>query len=80
MNPNKHNPLSSSLRSLACDCTPIASRLRGSFNARDDKLRQYFFYRGKLETMTALHGEDDGRIIAAISTGPISEACVGGGS
>ena len=39
------------------ECQPIAARLRGSFNARDDKLRQYFF-RGKLEEATALYGEE----------------------
>ena len=61
------------------DCQPIAARLRGGFNARDDKLRQYF-YRGKVEEYTALFGEEEGRTMAAISTGPISEAYVGGGS
>lgn len=58
---------------------PIPARLRGSFNARDDKLRQYFF-RGELERYTKAYGEEEGKVLAAVSTGPISEAYVGGGS
>ncbi len=59
--------------------SPIAARLRGSFNSRDDKLRQYF-YRGELERNVAELGQDVGARVAAGATGPISEAYVGGGS
>ncbi len=57
----------------------IAARSRGAFNARDDKLRKYF-YEGEVERLVAEFGEDTGRMIAACHTGPISEAYVGGGS
>lgn len=59
--------------------SPIPARLRGSFNSRDDKLRQYF-YRGELERHVAELGQDLGGRVAAGGTGPISEAYVGGGS
>uniref|UniRef100_A0A7S1G3L1 Uncharacterized protein n=1 Tax=Corethron hystrix TaxID=216773 RepID=A0A7S1G3L1_9STRA len=58
---------------------PVMARLRGSFNLRDDKLRQYFF-RGQLSKNCKLYGEDLGRTVAAVNTGPTAEAYVGGGS
>ena len=58
---------------------PVAARLRGSFNLRDDKLRQYYF-RGKLAENVAEFGPDLGKTIAAVQTGPTAEAYVGGGS
>lgn len=61
------------------EAQPIPARLRGSMNLRDDKLRQYF-YRGQVETHTAVLGNDLGRIVAAVNTGPTAEAYVGGGS
>lgn len=56
----------------------IPARLRGSFNLRDDKIRQ-FFYRGEIEELVAEFG-DLGNVIAASQTGPVAEAYVGGGS
>lgn len=58
---------------------PIAARLRGSFNLRDDKLRQYYF-RGQMQEQVALLGADLGKVVAAANTGPTAEAYVGGGS
>eukprot|EP01039_Chlorochromonas_danica_P008970 gene8970-9901_t len=58
---------------------PLDSRLRGGYNARDDKIRQYFF-----ASRLHLYGEsyrledEIVRRLAAASTGPISEAYVGG--
>ena len=59
--------------------SPIVARLRGSFNSRDDKLRQ-FYYRGELAKNIAELGKDLGTRVAVANTGPISEAYVGGGS
>jgi hypothetical protein len=58
---------------------PIPARLRGSFNMRDDKLRQ-FFYRGQVQKQVRLLGEGLGQTVAAVNTGPTTEAYVGGGS
>ena len=58
---------------------PLVARLRGSFNTRDDKLRQFYF-RGELVRNIAELGEDLGKRVAAANTGPVSEAYVGGGS
>lgn len=63
---------------------PVQARSKGSFNSRDDKLRQYA-YRANLADYRALLAEStDGMKVlgslAAASTGPISEAYVGGGS
>ncbi|GMH90301.1 hypothetical protein TrVE_jg4800 [Triparma verrucosa] len=57
----------------------IPARLRGSFNLRDDKIRQ-FFYRGEVEENVEEFGADLGSVIAAAQTGPVAEAYVGGGS
>lgn len=57
---------------------PIPARLRGSFNMRDDKLRQFFF-RGQVKHQVASLG-DLGQTVAAGNTGPTAEAYVGGGS
>lgn len=59
--------------------TPIAARSRGSFNMRDDKLRQ-FYYQGITELMVGEFGEEMGRSLGASYTGPVAEAYVGGGS
>mmetsp|Transcript_17024 Transcript_17024/g.34098 ORF Transcript_17024/g.34098 Transcript_17024/m.34098 type:complete len:262 (-) Transcript_17024:34-819(-) len=61
------------------DAQQVAARLRGGFNLRDDKIRQ-FYYRGLAEEFTAMYGEDEGRLIASLHTGPVAEAYVGGGS
>jgi hypothetical protein len=58
---------------------PVAARLRGSFNLRDDKLRQ-FYYRGQVGKQVAALGQDLGMTVAAVNTGPTAEAYVGGGS
>lgn len=58
---------------------PVAARLRGGFNLRDDKLRQ-FYYRGQVEQQVRLLGEGLGQTVAAVNTGPTAEAYVGGGS
>jgi hypothetical protein len=58
---------------------PIPARLRGSFNMRDDKLRQ-FYYRGQLQKQVRLLGDGIGQAVAAVNTGPTAEAYVGGGS
>lgn len=58
---------------------PIAARLRGSFNLRDDKLRQ-FYYKGQLAKQVASLGPELGPTVAAVVTGPTAEAYVGGGS
>ena len=60
---------------------PIPARLRGSFNMRDDKLRQ-FYYRGQVQKQVRLLGNDNGlgQLVAAVNTGPTAEAYVGGGS
>jgi hypothetical protein len=58
---------------------PIPARLRGSFNMRDDKLRQ-FFYRGQVQKQVRLLGDGLGQTVAAVNTGPTAEAYVGGGS
>lgn len=57
----------------------VPARLRGSFNLRDDKLRQ-FYYRGQLGKQVAALGQDLGQVVAAVNTGPTAEAYVGGGS
>ena len=57
----------------------IPARSRGSFNMRDDKLRQFYF-RGQLQEQVAALGDDLGRTVAAVNTGPTAEAYVGGGS
>jgi hypothetical protein len=57
----------------------IPARSRGSFNMRDDKLRQ-FFYRAQLEEQVAALGDGLGQTVAAVNTGPTAEAYVGGGS
>lgn len=60
----------------------VPTRLRGSFNARDDKLRQYAYRASMAEFKDLLVGVDAAKVaaIAAGCTGPISEAYVGGGS
>lgn len=58
---------------------PIPARLRGSFNMRDDKLRQ-FFYRAEVVKRCNALGPDMGMTVAAVNTGPTAEAYVGGGS
>jgi hypothetical protein len=58
---------------------PIPARLRGSFNMRDDKLRQ-FFYRGQVQKQVKLLGDGLGQTVAVVNTGPTAEAYVGGGS
>jgi outer membrane protein TolC len=63
----------------AAAAQPIAARLRGSFNLRDDKLRQ-FYYRGQVGKQVAALGPDLGMTVAAVNTGPTAEAYVGGGS
>jgi hypothetical protein len=57
----------------------LPARLRGSFNLRDDKLRQ-FYYRGQVGKQVAALGQELGQIVAAVNTGPTAEAYVGGGS
>jgi hypothetical protein len=64
---------------VAAAAQPIAARLRGSFNLRDDKLRQ-FYYRGQVGKQVAALGPDLGVTVAAVNTGPTAEAYVGGGS
>jgi hypothetical protein len=61
------------------EAQPVAARLRGSFNLRDDKLRQ-FYYRGQVGKQVAALGPDLGMTVAAVNTGPTAEAYVGGGS
>lgn len=58
---------------------PILARNRGSFNLRDDKLRQ-FFYRAELMKNVDEFGDGLGQIVGAVNTGPTAEAYVGGGS
>ena len=58
---------------------PIPARSRGSFNMRDDKLRQFFF-RGEVKKNCASFGPELGMDVAAVNTGPVAEAYVGGGS
>jgi len=58
---------------------PVMARSRGSFNLRDDKLRQYF-YRGEVTKNIAELGETLGATVGACNTGPTAEAYVGGGS
>ena len=59
---------------------PIMARARGSFNLRDDKLRQYYF-KGEVAKNIARLGDDTmGLKIGAANTGPTAEAYVGGGS
>lgn len=59
---------------------PLMARLRGSFNSRDDKLRQFYF-RGEFETNSRILSNGEiARNVAMAHTGPISEAYVGGGS
>jgi hypothetical protein len=57
----------------------VPARLRGSFNMRDDKIRQYY-YRGQVAKQAAALGGDLGMTVAAVNTGPTAEAYVGGGS
>ncbi|GKY98226.1 hypothetical protein MPSEU_000780300 [Mayamaea pseudoterrestris] len=57
----------------------IPARSRGSFNMRDDKLRQFYF-RAQLQEQVNALGDDLGRTVAAVNTGPTAEAYVGGGS
>jgi len=57
----------------------VPARSRGSFNLRDDKLRQ-FFYKGQLSKSIAEFGPELGPVVAAVNTGPTAEAYVGGGS
>jgi hypothetical protein len=57
----------------------IPARLRGSFNMRDDKLRQ-FFYRAQMQEQIRTLGDGLGPTVAAVNTGPTAEAYVGGGS
>jgi len=61
------------------DAQTVPARLRGSYNMRDDKLRQ-FFYRGEMVKNIDLYGDELGSMIAAVNTGPVAEAYVGGGS
>jgi len=61
------------------DAQQVPARSRGSFNLRDDKLRQ-FFYRAEVVKRCKLLGPDLGMIVAACNTGPTAEAYVGGGS
>lgn len=61
------------------DAQAVPARLRGSYNMRDDKLRQ-FFYRGQIVENTETYGDELGPMIAAVNTGPVAEAYVGGGS
>jgi hypothetical protein len=63
----------------AAAAQPIPARLRGSFNLRDDKLRQ-FYYRGQVGKQVAALGPELGATVAAVNTGPTAEAYVGGGS
>jgi hypothetical protein len=58
---------------------PIMARARGSFNLRDDKLRQFYF-KGQVTKNIALLGENLGFKVGAATTGPTAEAYVGGGS
>jgi hypothetical protein len=58
---------------------PIPARLRGSFNMRDDKLRQ-FYYRGQVQKQLQQLGDGLGQTVAIANTGPTAEAYVGGGS
>jgi hypothetical protein len=58
---------------------PIMARTRGSFNLRDDKLRQYYF-KGEVAKNMARLGNDLGVKVGAANTGPTAEAYVGGGS
>jgi len=57
----------------------VPARSRGSFNLRDDKIRQYF-YKGEYNKNVAEFGEQLGGVVAAVNTGPTAEAYVGGGS
>jgi len=56
----------------------VQARQRGAINSRDDKLRQYFF-QGSVAQYRVVGGELV-RKLGAGSTGPLSEAYVGGGS
>lgn len=58
---------------------PVPARSRGSFNMRDDKLRQFFF-KGEMADNIAAFGQELGMVVAAVNTGPVAEAYVGGGS
>lgn len=58
---------------------PVPARSRGSFNLRDDKIRQ-FFYRGQMNRQRRELGDSAGAAVAAMNTGPTAEAYVGGGS
>jgi hypothetical protein len=59
--------------------SPVPARSRGSFNLRDDKLRQFYF-RGQMSQQTVSLGPEWGPVVAAVNTGPVAEAYVGGGS
>jgi hypothetical protein len=61
------------------EAAPVPPRSRGSYNLRDDKLRQ-FFYRGQMRKQVQALGEELGSRVAAANTGPTAEAYVGGGS
>jgi len=58
---------------------PIMARARGSFNMRDDKLRQFYF-KGEVGKNILRLGENLGVKVASANTGPVAEAYVGGGS
>mmetsp|Transcript_28260 Transcript_28260/g.28546 ORF Transcript_28260/g.28546 Transcript_28260/m.28546 type:complete len:280 (-) Transcript_28260:72-911(-) len=58
---------------------PVEARQKGALNARDDKLRQ-FYYRSAVADSVTLVGPDFGPTLGACSTGPVAEAYVGGGS
>lgn len=58
---------------------PIMARARGSFNLRDDKLRQFYF-KGEVAKNVASLGDKLGFKVGAANTGPTAEAYVGGGS
>ena len=61
--------------------TPVEARQRGAINTRDDKLRQYAYKASLFEYARLLPGNKEYTDkIAIASTGPISEAYVGGGS
>lgn len=57
----------------------VPARSRGSFNMRDDKLRQ-FYYKGEVTKSVEDFGSQLGPVVAAVNTGPTAEAYVGGGS
>jgi len=66
-------------QSWVSSAQPVPARSRGSFNLRDDKLRQYYF-RGQMGCQIRELGDGIGQTVAAVNTGPTAEAYVGGGS